>query len=895
MMEETEKRTEVKILIADDEMIVAEDLALTLQDLGYQVAGMASTGEEAIQLAKESEPGLILMDIKLAGDMDGIEASEQIRAQFDIPVIFVTAYDEKEVLCRAKQTQPYGFLTKPFSNHILRITIETALYKHAADRRVRESEERYRLLFDNMLDGFAYCKMLFEAGRPQDFVYLHVNEAFERLTGLKNVVGRKVTEVIPGIRESNPELFEIYGRVSSTGIPEKLEAYVDSLGMWFSISVYGTEGQHFVAVFDNITDRKRAEEALQQSETRFRAIFLGASEGILVADQLTTQFKYANPAICDMLGYTEDELLALTASDIHPKDKLDYALGEFQAIVRRERSKSYEIPCLRKDGTIFHADIGVSFTTIGRSQCIVGFFSDITKRKLAEEKLRESEERYRTVADFTYDWEYWIDAEDKLAYVSPSCERITGYTTQEFLDDPGLLGTIIHPDDRNDVLNHFHVARKIDFEPSYNVDFRIIRQDGQTRWINHVCRPVYGQAGQPLGRRASNRDITDRKDLEQQFVQAQKMESIGTLAGGIAHDFNNLLQVTLGYSELLLADKSEKDWDYADLQTIHQAARNGAELVRSLLTFSRKVEPKFMPLDLNQYVRETRKLLGRTIPKMIDIDLELAEDLERTNADPVQIEQIIMNLAVNAKDAMGEEGILTIRTENVALDGEYCRFNTEAKPGDYVLLSVSDSGHGMDKETLQRVFEPFYTTKDLGRGTGLGLAMVYGIVKQHGGHITCHREVGHGTTFKLYFPVTPSIEEPAVEDKGIMPALGTETVLLADDEEFVRDLGERILTRSGYTVLTAINGEEALDVYSREKGRISLVILDLIMPTLGGKECLKKILAINPQAKILVASGYAADASTKGCVQMGAKGFVPKPFRFKELLRQVRETLDESQ
>jgi CheY-like chemotaxis protein len=325
---------------------------------------------------------------------------------------------------------------------------------------------------------------------------------------------------------------------------------------------------------------------------------------------------------------------------------------------------------------------------------------------------------------------------------------------------------------------------------------------------------------------------------------------------------------------------------------MRQSAASGAELVRSLLTFSRKVEPKFMLLDLNEHVSKLHRLLGRTLPKMMEVRLELATDLARISADPVQIEQVVMNLAVNARDAMGESGTLTIRTENVTLNEEYCELNVEAKPGDHVLLSVSDTGHGMDKETLLRIFEPFYTTKELGRGTGLGLAMVYGIVKQHGGHLGCYSEIEKGATFKLFFPATPSIEEPTAEETGVMPAFGTETVLLVDDEEFVRELGERILKKSGYTVLSAANGEEALALYSHKKKQISLVILDLIMPSMGGKDCLQEILKIDPEAKVLIASGYAADETTLECMKLGATGFVAKPYRFKELLKQVRRTLD---
>ena len=316
--------------------------------------------------------------------------------------------------------------------------------------------------------------------------------------------------------------------------------------------------------------------------------------------------------------------------------------------------------------------------------------------------------------------------------------------------------------------------------------------------------------------------------------------------------------------------------------------------MRSLLTFSRKVEPRPIPMSLNNQIRHVQKLLGRTIPKMIEIRMNLAEDLARINADPAQMEQILMNMAVNARDAMPDGGTLTIGTENVRLDEEYCRLRAETEPGDYVLLTMSDTGRGMDQKTVEHIFEPFFTTKEVGRGTGLGLAMVYGIVKQHGGHVACYSEVGDGTVFRVYLPVISSELERESELLEEAPPGGTETILLVDDDNLIRELGVRILKRGGYTVITAENGQEALDVYAQHRDQIDLVMLDLIMPSMGGKDCLNSILRIDPQAKVLIASGYSSDASTKECIALGAKGFVAKPFRFNDLLKRVRKTLDES-
>jgi CheY-like chemotaxis protein len=372
------------------------------------------------------------------------------------------------------------------------------------------------------------------------------------------------------------------------------------------------------------------------------------------------------------------------------------------------------------------------------------------------------------------------------------------------------------------------------------------------------------------------------------------MEAVGTLAGGIAHDFNNLLQAVQGYAELLLLSRGKKEPGYQELHEISRAAKRGGELTRQLLTFSRKEESRLRPIDLNREVMDVRELLLRTIAKMIEIKLHLAVELKSINGDPGQIEQVLMNLAVNAKDSMPDGGKLVIETENVLLDEEYCKKHVEVRSGEYVLLTVSDTGHGMDQQTLEHIFEPFFTTKEVGEGTGLGLATVYGIVKGHGGFILCNSKPGEGTTFKVYFPaIEPHGASVVMKDVTIPPRGDGEVILVVDDEDFIRDLGEKILTGYGYQVLTASDGENALEIYGKERGRIDLVLLDLIMPGMGGGRCLESLLEIDPQAKVLIASGYSPGGPTRKALDAGAHGFVRKPYEVRDLLRVVQETLDQ--
>ena len=811
--------------------------------------------------------------------------------------------------------------------------------------------------------------------------------------------------------------------------------------------------------------------------------------------------------------------------------------------------------------------------------------SDITKRSnIADQAQKKSEDRYRTVADFTYGWEYWVDDEGNFLYFSPSCERITGYSAKEFIDDPDLMNRIIHPDDRAETLDHYHEVRRVSPLAVDARDFRIIHRDGETRWIGHVCQPVYDQEGQSLGRRASNRDITDRKIAEQQiklnesrlqslyeisqykaenvqdflnyaldhairltgsrigyifhydennrrlilnswskevmkeceaksqhvfeldkaglwgeavrqkkaimvndfhapnplkkgypqghvelskfltapifkedkivavvgvankesdydeadlrqlsllmdsvwrinenkmvteihtlliraiesaseaiiitditgiiqfvnhtqdtlsgysgdelvgqtpnvlkndfhddnvykqlwdiinsgktwsgrfvnkkedgteyyldctispiydksgnlanFVvvehdvtqqlalqeqlfQAQKMEAIGTLAGGFAHDFNNKLQVIGGYVDMILFNKDLPETLKHDMGIIRKACDSSAELIKGMMVFSRKTPLELQPIELNKLVAQTKSMLTRSIPKMIEIDLLLDDDLWAINAAPNQIDQILMNLAVNARDAMPDGGRLTIKTQNMTLDEKYCRLNPLAKPGRYALLTVSDIGIGMDKETVSHIFEPFFTTKESDKGTGLGLSIVYGIVESHGGRIICNSEPSVGTTFKIYFPAIEEVPEEQYSENKEPPKGKGETILLVDDEPNFLEIASRQLTGNNYKVITVSNGKEALELYENHRDQINLIILDLIMPKMGGEECLQALLRMAPTVRVLVASGAQMTGMAEELKASGAKGLIKKPFNISHLLEKIRKIIDE--
>jgi len=523
---------------------------------------------------------------------------------------------------------------------------------------------------------------------------------------------------------------------------------------------------------------------------------------------------------------------------------------------------------------------------------------EIAQRERAESRLAESEKKYREVVETAGDIIYQTDRRGFFTLVNPVGLKMTGYDEEELI---GKSYLDLIPLDHRETVERFYGIQIVKRLSITYYEFPLVTKQGETIWLGQNVQ-LLTEDEAIVGFQVIARDVSKRKradqemeSLREQLLQAHKMEAIGTLTGGIAHDFNNMLTIILGYSDLVLSNMDEQDSRSADVRKIIQTAKNGAELVRRLLTFSRKTPRESSSLEINVQIENTRKLLERVLPKMIDIQLNLQDKLALINADPIQIDQILMNLAINARDAMPDGGKLVVETKNVTLDENYCSAHVSVRPGNYVMLSISDTGHGMDEPTRSRIFDPFFTTKqrDSTKGTGLGLAVVHGIVDQQGGHIICESEPGKGSTFRIYFPAVnrvtaspDSVMDPLLDGRG-------EALLLVDDEEFVRDLGERILKRAGYKVITASNGKEALEIYGKAQGMIDLVILDLLMPEMGGQQCLRKLLTIQPGLKVLVASAHSDEDSLQESFDLGATGFVSKPFGMKELLRQVRQVLDE--
>jgi len=581
-----------------------------------------------------------------------------------------------------------------------------------------------------------------------------------------------------------------------------------------------------------------------------------------------------------MLGYSQEEWLSTPdfwLTIIHPEDRERMRVRWNKAFQDAQTRRS-EFRWIARDGREIWVESHSAVIKVPEGKLIGlrGVTLDITERKATEAALRSAEERYRTIFENAVEGIFQATPDGRYVAANPAMARILGYESpEEFMAE-----RVCFKEENYAVAGTRDVLKNILAEGGLVAGFEcdVIKKDGSRITTIQNVRAIFDGRGQLMHYEGSIEDVSGRKTLESQFRQAQKLEAIGMLAGGIAHDFNNLLTVIGGYSDLALSKLLPEDPLRRHLTEISKAAERAAVLTRQLLAFSRKqvLQPKV--LDLNVIVSDMEKLLRRLIGEDVRFSAVLTQKLGSVKADPGQIEQVIMNLAVNSRDAMPNGGILTIETANVYLDEEYARRHATVTPGHYVMLAVSDSGEGMDAATQARVFEPFFTTKEQGKGTGLGLSTVYGIVKQSGGSIWVYSELGRGTTFKVYLPRVDEVAEVEPR-KEIKEAIrGSETILLAEDEEMVRQLAHEVLVAYGYKVLDAANGGAALLICERYEGTIDLLLTDVVMPEMSGPQLAERLRQIRPDMKVLFMSGYTDNAIVHQGVLDQNENFIQKPF-----------------
>jgi two-component system, cell cycle sensor histidine kinase and response regulator CckA len=774
---------------------------------------------------------------------------------------------------------------------LLSVSVDLTALGNKADL-LRESEENYRTLLENSLQGLSIL---------QDGRFIFCNKAFADMTGysVDELLSLSEKDMIAKVHEEDRErtIERLRARGAGESVPARWEFRItgkDGAEIWlevFSSPIEYNGRPAIQSAYMNVTERKMGENALRESEERFRLIAETIDEIFWIFDLDKSLMTYISPAFKRICGYSfrrfaDNPLSALES--VHPDDR-ERTMAGF-SLMKTGQQLDFETRIIRPDGSIRHLwNRGFPIADgTGRVQRYVGVAQDITAWRETEEKLKESTEYLNQIINCLGDPIFVKDRQHRLVVVNEAfCtfsgtrrEEMLGKATDEYL--PSALASFLWEQEEG----VFETGKESVGEEN------VPEGEGKIRTVMAKKTLLTDKNGnkQIVG---VLRDITSYKHLQAQFLQAQKMEAIGVLAGGIAHDFNNLLNVINGYCELILSSLSENDPLRKDIEQVGLAGQKATSLTSQLLAFSRKqiLQPKIV--DLNGVIGDMHSMLRRLVPENIDLVTVLQPQLGPINADPVQIQQVILNLVVNARDAIPKGGTLIIETADIDLEEQYVRNHPTVTSGRYVMLAISDSGLGMDEETKAHLFEPFFTTKEKGKGTGLGLSTVYGIVKQSNGYIWVYSEPGNGTTFKIYFP---RMEHPgariAAEKKAHSELRGSETVLVAEDESAVRDLACRILRGRGYTVFDAANGRNALAFAQKYSGKIHLVLTDVVMPGMSGRDLVDQLKSTRPGIKALYVSGYTDNAILHHGILDSGVAFLQKPFSVESLLHKMREVLD---
>ncbi len=934
----------VKVLVIDDNA----DNLITLKVLVKEhfpeaIVFTAQSGKKGLQIASDEDPDVILLDVVMP-EMDGFEVCRKIKNDKKlsiIPVVFVTALKEdKETRAKAMSAGADAFLSKPVDETELTVQIKAMVrIKDAVIQKITENqrlaaivEEKTRELKNtnlatmNLLDDLKHeIKAREEAEielKKSDRIFNHsidmlciagfdgyfktLNPSWER------VLGWSTQELLskPWVEFTHPDDVEKTKNVKAVQLDNGDQVYhfenryicKDGSVKWLSWNSfpYPAEGIMF-GVARDITEQKKIEQELLDRERRLQQIFDILPIGLWFADE-RGKLIMGNPAGVKIWG-------------AEPKVGLE-RYGVFKARRLPEnveiKGEEWSLAKTIKEGIIVENELLEIDAFDGKKKVILNYTApilddenkvtgaivinqEVTEKYKYEEELRRSEEKYRLIAENMGNVITMLDMELNYIYGTPNVERVFGFELDEYLKLS--IDKTMTPESLKIVMETYEEEMAAEMSgPADPARTRVLeleeyRKDGSTIWMENVLSFVRDDAGNPIGILAVSRDVTERRmaheekaRLTEQLYHAQKMESVGTLAGGIAHDFNNLLQVIGGYTSMLLSVEERDIAEVDKLKTIEKAVDRASELVSNLLNFSRKNVSMKKEVDLNNEIAVSVKILERTIPKMVKIKTDLDRTISKISADPVQIEQVMLNLGKNSSDAMPDGGEILIKTENV-----------ENEKGKCVLMTFSDTGLGMDQETKDHVFDPFFTTKEVGKGTGLGLASVYGIVESHEGQIHCKSELGKGTVFTICFPAVDTVSDNRkVITEKTAKLEGTETILIVDDEKNIRDIYSTALKEFGYKIITANSGEDALLIFNEKHQSIDLVILDLGMPGMGGFKCMLEMKKSAPDSKIIIASGYSEVFQTEDMIKSGASGFIQKPFKLKAVLEKIREVLDEN-
>jgi PAS domain S-box-containing protein len=764
--------------------------------------------------------------------------------------------------------------------YLLGISEDITLQKQAEEAQARQAEE-WQTTFDGVRDAI----WLLDAGQH----ILRTNRTAEEIFGrpAEAMLGKHCWEIAHGSQEPIPECPILRMRRSLQR--EQMELQIGERFFIVTVDpILNADGKLTGAVHlvSDITARKQAEKALRDSEEIFRNVFDNHAAVKLLIDPDTGNIIGANKVAAEYYGWPKEELCRMNIRDINTLSQ-DAVKQEMEKARTLQRTY-FEFRHRRADGTVRDVSVFSSNIKTKGKAVLHSIVHDITAQKAAEEAMRESEEKYRLIFENSPLGHLFFDEKGVIIACNNNFVQIIGSSREALI---GL--NMLNLPDKNIVST---VQKALNGSTGlYESVYHSVTAKKVTP-VRAFFAPMISEGGCVLGGVGIIEDVSDRKQaeeekriLQERLQHADKMEAIGTLAGGIAHDFNNLLMGIQGYASLILLDIDPSDPHYEKLKRIEEQVQSGADLTRQLLGFARGGRYEVKPADMNEILEKSSSMFGRT-KKEITIHRKYAKDLFTVEVDRGQMEQVFMNLYVNAWQAMPGGGALYLETENVLLDDDQA-FSYAVKPGNYIKISMTDTGTGMDTKTCERIFDPFFTTKEMGRGTGLGLATVYGIIKGHKGMINAYSEPGHGTTFTIYLPAS---EKKVVKEKTETGTIvrGTETILLVDDEKIVLNVCSEILRSLGYRVYTAGSGQEAINVYIEKKSEIDLVILDMIMPGMSGGETFDHLRKLNPLAKIILSSGYSINRQAQEIMDKGCNGFIQKPFQLQILSSKIREMLD---
>jgi len=775
---------------------------------------------------------------------------------------------------------------------IILLAIEDITERKRSQKLLNESEERFRRLFETANDGI----LLLE---KHELKIRNANPAITAMLDYPNTecIGKEMKDI--GFPQDMGTIKELMQTLDEDGIKHYKDAPVKKkTGQVVHTDIYFVDKTNLIQCnIRDVTERKRMEQALLDSEERYRLLTQNSLTGIYI--HVGGLLKFVNRRFTEMLGYVLEELIGRQYWDfVHPEDR-EMVRNISLARARGDKAPyEYEFRHLKKDGkTLWVHNLSTVIQYQGQT-ANMGNLAQIDDRKQAEKALSESEALFRRMFNQAPIGAAMVSLDYRYLMVNEALCRITGYSAEELTSRS--VADISHPDDiEGDVAQAQRLATgEID---RYGIEKRYLHADGSVVWVHNNVRLIRDEQGQALYFLPMMENINDRKRAEQakakleaQFQQAQKMESVGRLAGGVAHDYNNMLSVIIGYAELAIDKMAPSDPLHGDLQEIYAAARRATEVTRQLLAFARQQTIAPAVLDLNTTVEGMLKMLRRLIGENINLAWLPYSDLWPVKMDPSQLDQILANLCVNARDAITDVGKLRVETQNVTLDEAYCTNHLGFIPGDFVMLAVSDDGCGMDREKQEHIFEPFFTTKLVGKGTGLGLAMVYGIVKQNDGFINVYSEPGQGTTFRIYLPRYKGMITDAMEEKTTpIPEGKGEWVLVVEDDAAVMKLTAKILDGLNYTVVTAQTRGKAMDLIKRHVQRIELLLIDVVMPEMNGRDLANEIRSICPNIKTLFMSGYTADVIAQHGVLEEGVNIIQKPFATQAMASAVRKALEE--